>query len=135
MTKSGRELLHLARLPDAAADLLGALACSTQPRDRDVRVPRQRLGHGRQATTCASRCASSRREEDLITIHHELGHVYYYLCVQARCRSCSRTARNDGFHEAIGDTVNLSMTPAYLQQIGLIGAVKPSAGSDRSTSR
>jgi peptidyl-dipeptidase A len=35
-------------------------------------------------------------------------------------------AAHDGFHEAIGDTVNLSMTPAYLHQIGLIGEVKRS---------
>jgi peptidyl-dipeptidase A len=37
-----------------------------------------------------------------------------------------RTGANDGFHEAIGDTVNLSVTPGYLAQIGLVGSVKPS---------
>ena len=42
---------------------------------------------------------------------------------------------NDGFHEAIGDTMALSMTPAYLKQIGLLGEVKPTNGSGRSTSR
>ena len=36
---------------------------------------------------------------------------------------------NDGFHEAIGDTVTLSVTPAYLRKIGLLGDVQPSQGS------
>jgi peptidyl-dipeptidase A len=35
-------------------------------------------------------------------------------------------AAHDGFHEAIGDTINLSMTPAYLHQVGLAGAAKES---------
>src|SRR5690606_10483520 len=33
---------------------------------------------------------------------------------------------HDGFHEAVGDTVNLSVTPAYLAKLGLIGPLKPS---------
>jgi peptidyl-dipeptidase A len=64
-------------------------------------------------------------EEDLYTIYHELGHVYYYLSY-AQQPYLFRDGANDGFHEAIGDTVNLSVTPAYLARIGLIHAVKPS---------
>ena len=30
---------------------------------------------------------------------------------------------NDGFHEAIGDTIALSITPAYLKQVGLINEI------------
>jgi len=64
-------------------------------------------------------------EEDLFTIYHELGHVYYYLSY-SQLPNLFRTGANDGFHEAIGDTVNLSVTPGYLARIGLINAVKPS---------
>ena len=64
-------------------------------------------------------------EQDLYTIYHELGHVYYYLSY-ARQPYLFRDGANDGFHEAIGDTINLSVTPAYLARIGLIAPVAPS---------
>jgi peptidyl-dipeptidase A len=64
-------------------------------------------------------------EEDLFTIYHELGHVYYYIWYKNQ-PELFQDGANDGFHEAIGDTVNLSVTPAYLHQIGLVSAVKPS---------
>ena len=64
-------------------------------------------------------------EEDLFTIYHELGHVYYYIWYKDQPQLFQDGA-HDGFHEAIGDTVNLSVTPAYLRQIGLAGAVPPS---------
>jgi peptidyl-dipeptidase A len=64
-------------------------------------------------------------EEDLFTIYHELGHVYYFLSY-ANQPYLFRDGANDGFHEAIGDTVNLSVTPAYLAKIGLVRAVTPS---------
>ncbi len=53
--------------------------------------------------------------EDLFTIYHELGHVYYFLSY-AKQPLLFRDGANDGFHEAIGDTVNLSVTPAYLAE-------------------
>jgi len=64
-------------------------------------------------------------EEDLFTIYHELGHVYYYVWYKD-LPELFQDAAHDGFHEAIGDTVNLSVTPGYLHQIGLTTAVKPS---------
>lgn len=64
-------------------------------------------------------------EEDLFTIYHELGHVYYYISY-AKQPYLFQNGANDGFHEAIGDTVNLSVTPAYLAGLGLISKVKPS---------
>jgi peptidyl-dipeptidase A len=64
-------------------------------------------------------------EEDLFTIYHELGHVYYYIWYKDQPELFQDGAQ-DGFHEAIGDTVNLSVTPGYLHQIGLVSAVKPS---------
>jgi peptidyl-dipeptidase A len=64
-------------------------------------------------------------EEDLFTAYHELGHVYYFMWYEKQ-PFLFRAGANDGFHEAIGDTVNLSVTPAYLAKIGLVGNVKPS---------
>jgi peptidyl-dipeptidase A len=64
-------------------------------------------------------------QEHLMTVYHELGHLFYDLSYNQQ-PYMFQGAAHDGFHEAIGDTVNLSMTPAYLQQIGLIGAVKQS---------
>jgi peptidyl-dipeptidase A len=60
--------------------------------------------------------------EDLITIHHELGHNYYFH-YYFKLPILFQNGANDGFHEAIGDALALSVTPAYLKQIGLIDAV------------
>lgn len=57
--------------------------------------------------------------EDFVTIHHELGHNYYQMAYQNQPFLFQDSA-NDGFHEAIGDTIALSMTPKYMQQIGLV---------------
>lgn len=58
-------------------------------------------------------------KEDLVTLHHELGHLYYYHYYKGQ-PSLFRNGANDGFHEAIGDTIALSITPTYLQKIGLL---------------
>ena len=58
-------------------------------------------------------------EEDFTVVHHELGHNYYQMAY-AEQDFLYRDSANDAFHEAIGDTVALSVTPAYLKQIGLI---------------
>jgi peptidyl-dipeptidase A len=67
-------------------------------------------------------------QEDLITLHHELGHDYYYLHYY-KLPVLFQTGANDGFHEAIGDTIALSITPSYLKQVGLLDkvAVSPEA--------
>jgi peptidyl-dipeptidase A len=57
--------------------------------------------------------------EDFRVIHHELGHLYYDLAYSGQSPMFKNGA-NDGFHEAIGDTVALSITPAYLKQVGLM---------------
>jgi peptidyl-dipeptidase A len=53
------------------------------------------------------------------TIHHELGHNFYQRAYN-RQPFLFRDSSNDGFHEAVGDTIALSVTPAYLVQIGLL---------------
>ncbi|CAN4279942.1 M2 family metallopeptidase [Pseudoxanthomonas sp. LjRoot125] len=59
-------------------------------------------------------------EEDFTTIYHELGHVYYYLAYN-KLPPLFQTGAHDGFHEAIGDTMVLAMTPDYLKSIGMVG--------------
>ena len=67
---------------------------------------------------------------DFVTIHHELGHNYYQRAYNKQSYLHLNGA-NDGFHEAIGDAVALSITPDYLVQIGLLDANKvPSADKD-----
>jgi peptidyl-dipeptidase A len=60
--------------------------------------------------------------EDLITIHHELGHNYYYHYYTS-LPVLFQSGAHDGFHEGIGDTLALSVTPKYLNSIGLLDAV------------
>ena len=66
-------------------------------------------------------------EEDFSTVHHELGHNYYQMAYAGQ-PFLFRDSANDAFHEAIGDTIALSVTPPYLKQLGLIDKVpEPSA--------
>ncbi len=64
-------------------------------------------------------------EEDLVTIHHELGHDYYYHYYH-KLPILLQQGANDGFHEGIGDTLALSVTPEYLKSLGLIEKVPQS---------
>jgi peptidyl-dipeptidase A len=57
-------------------------------------------------------------EDEFVTIHHELGHLYYGRAYQDQPPLFTDSA-NDGFHEAIGDVIALSVTPKYLVQAGL----------------
>lgn len=62
--------------------------------------------------------------EDFQTIHHELGHNFYQRAY-ADQDVLFREGAHDGFHEAVGDFIALSITPEYLRQIGLIDQVPP----------
>jgi peptidyl-dipeptidase A len=62
--------------------------------------------------------------EDFTTVHHELGHNFYQRAYDD-LSPLFRGSANDGFHEAIGDTIALSVTPEYLKKIGLIDSVAP----------
>src|SRR5580658_3293891 len=60
--------------------------------------------------------------EDFSTVHHELGHNFYQRAYDQQ-PYLFRDSANDGFHEAIGDTIALSVTPEYLKKIGLLPTV------------
>lgn len=66
-------------------------------------------------------------EDDFRTVHHELGHNYYQRAYKDQPFLYLNSA-NDGFHEAVGDTIALSITPEYLQQIGLLDEVPDTSG-------
>jgi peptidyl-dipeptidase A len=61
-------------------------------------------------------------EDDLITIHHELGHDYYFHAYY-KLPPLYQSGANDGFHEALGDALALSVTPQYLKDLGLLAGV------------
>lgn len=68
--------------------------------------------------------------DDFVTIHHELGHNYYQRAYKDQPYLYLNGA-NDGFHEAIGDMIALSITPEYLVQIGLLDRAQvPGADKD-----
>jgi peptidyl-dipeptidase A len=69
--------------------------------------------------------------DDFTTIHHELGHNYYQRAYNKQPALYLDSA-NDGFHEAIGDTMALSITPFYLVQIGLLQPAQV-PGADKDT--
>ncbi len=60
-----------------------------------------------------------KNEEDFITIHHELGHIFYYQAYN-HLPYLFQGGANDGFHEAFGDLLTLSITPDYLMNIDFI---------------
>jgi peptidyl-dipeptidase A len=64
------------------------------------------------------------RDVDFVTIHHELGHNFYQRAYKNQPFLFENGA-NDGFHEAIGDTIALAITPEYLQKIGLLDKIPP----------
>jgi peptidyl-dipeptidase A len=96
----------------------------TRPRDREVVCHASAWDMDDKDDVRIKMCIKP-IEEDLFTVYHELGHVYYYIWYKGQ-PPLFQDGAHDGFHEAIGDAVNLSVTPAYLHRIGLVGAVKPS---------
>jgi peptidyl-dipeptidase A len=96
----------------------------TKPRDRDVQCHASAWHMDGKEDVRIKQCIEP-TQEHLRTVYHELGHLFYDLSYNQQ-PYMFQGAAHDGFHEAIGDTVNLSMTPSYLHQIGLIGDVKRS---------
>ena len=99
----------------------------TKPRDRDVVCHASAWDLDSKNDVRVKMCIQV-TGEDFVTIHHELGHNFYQRAYQAQPYFFQGGA-NDGFHEAIGDAIALSVTPAYLHEIGLLDSL-PSAASD-----
>ena len=97
----------------------------TKPRDREVVCHASAWDVDEDNDLRIKMCIQI-NDEDFRTIHHELGHNYYQRAYNSQ-PYLYRNSANDGFHEAIGDTIALSVTPPYLKQIGLIDAEPPAS--------
>ncbi|TAA48478.1 M2 family metallopeptidase [Corallincola spongiicola] len=101
----------------------------TQPADRDVVCHASAWDLDDQEDIRIKMCIQKTGEEYAV-IHHELGHNFYQRAYKEQSTLFQNSA-NDGFHEAIGDTIALSVTPEYLRQTGLLTAEEiPSADKD-----
>ena len=94
----------------------------TKPRDREVICHASAWDIDNQDDIRVKTCLKI-NADDFVTIHHELGHNYYQRAYKGQPFLYENGA-NDGFHEAIGDFVALSITPQYLVQIGLLDPAK-----------
>jgi peptidyl-dipeptidase A len=95
----------------------------TKPRDRDVVCHASAWPLNEKDDVRIKMCITP-TAEDFTVIHHELGHIYYFLAYNKQ-PFLFRNGANDGFHEAIGDTVALSITPDYLKKVGLMEQAPP----------
>jgi peptidyl-dipeptidase A len=99
----------------------------TKPADRDVVCHASAWDIDNQDDLRIKVCLQV-RDVDFVTVHHELGHNMYQRAYEKQPFLFENGA-NDGFHEAIGDSIALAITPEYLQKVGLLAQL-PSADAD-----
>jgi peptidyl-dipeptidase A len=99
----------------------------TRPRDRDVVCHASAWDVDNVDDLRIKMCIEI-NADDFNVIHHELGHNFYQRAYN-RQPFLFRAGANDGFHEAVGDTIALSITPEYLVKIGLLDRA-PDASKD-----
>ena len=91
-----------------------------KPQDRSVVCHASAWNLDADANDLRMKMCIERNAEDFSTIHHELGHIFYYQAYNTTQPSVFQGGANDGFHEAVGDLLALSITPEYYNKIGLI---------------
>ncbi len=106
---------------DPLPDTFWQRSLFTKPQDREVVCHASAWDIDNQKDVRLKMCIRI-TEEDFATIHHELGHNYYQMAYAPQSFLYQDSA-HDGFHEAIGDAIALSVTPEYLKKIGLIDKV------------
>ena len=106
--------LGMERLPDTFWER----SQFSRPQDRDVDCYASAWGMDGGNDVRIKMCIAQTYDE-LRVIYHELGHNYYQRAYKDQA-PLLQGAAHDGFHEAIGDTVVLSMTPGYLKEVGLV---------------
>ena len=117
--------LGLAPLPDT----FWKRSQITRPRDREVICHASAWNIDNKDDLRIKMCTKV-NDTDLVTVHHELGHNYYQRAYNQQPFLYLNGA-NDGFHEAIGDFIALSVTPEYLAQIDLLDRRRiPDASKD-----
>ncbi|MFL2717633.1 MAG: M2 family metallopeptidase, partial [Gammaproteobacteria bacterium] len=90
-----------------------------KPRDRSVVCHASAWNLDPTTNDLRIKMCIERNEDDFITIHHELGHIFYYQAYN-HLPTLFQGGANDGFHEAFGDLLTLSITPDYLKEIEFI---------------
>lgn len=103
----------------------------TKPSDRDVVCHASAWDVDFEGDLRIKMCIEV-RHEDLVTIHHELGHNYYFMAYN-KLPVLLQEGANDGFHEGIGDTLALSVTPAYLAKVGVLASAPNNPKSELNT--
>ncbi len=98
----------------------------TKPQDRNVVCHASAWNLDPDNNDLRIKMCIEKNEEDFITIHHELGHIFYYQAYN-HLPTLFQGGANDGFHEAFGDLLTLSITPGYLNDIGFISAEEAEA--------
>ncbi len=106
--------LGMPRLPDTFWER----SMFSKPRDREVVCHASAWPMDGKDDVRIKMCINQTYDE-LRVIYHELGHVYYFLAYKDQ-PPLFQNGAHDGFHEAVGDTVVLSMTPGYLAEAGLV---------------
>jgi peptidyl-dipeptidase A len=127
MTRSAENFyvsLGMHRLPDTFWER----SMFTKPADREVICHASAWGLDGGNDLRIKMCIKQTYDE-LKVIYHELGHNYYQSAYKDQ-PPLFRGSAHPGFHEAIGDTVTLSMTPGYLAEVGLINAAENSREAD-----
>jgi len=89
-----------------------------KPRDREVVCHASAWDLNFKGDVRIKQCIEPTADE-FTTVYHELGHIYYYLAYND-LPPLFQSGAHDGFHEAIGDTIVLAMTPEYLAEIDLV---------------
>lgn len=112
--------LGMPRLPDTFWER----SQFSKPRDREVVCHASAWGLDGGNDLRIKMCIKQTYDE-LRVIYHELGHNYYQAAYKNQ-EPLFQGGAHSGFHEAIGDTITLSMTPQYLQEVGLISSVAES---------
>ncbi len=126
MVKTGEAFYTSLGLPPLP-DTFWERSLITRPRDREV-VCHASAWDLDSLDDIRIKMCTQVNAEDFSTVHHELGHNFYQRAYKGQ-DFLFRNGANDGFHEAIGDFIALSITPEYLKEIGLISKV-PSADAD-----
>lgn len=106
---------------DALPETFWTRSLFTKPADRDVICHASAWDLDAKDDLRIKMCIQKTGEEFSV-IHHELGHNFYQRAYKDQPVYFQNSA-NDGFHEAIGDTIALSVTPKYLKEIGLIDTI------------
>jgi peptidyl-dipeptidase A len=111
---------------DPLPDTFWKRSMFTRPRDREVVCHASAWSIDFRNDLRVKMCIQI-NDEDFTTVHHELGHNFYQRAYN-QLPPLFQSGANDGFHEAVGDTIALSITPEYLHEIGLLDKMPGDSG-------